>query len=106
MPGHDVTHTKPPVRRSSRWPAVRRAHLGQHPTCAACGARDALEVHHIVPVHVDGRQELEPENLITLCEGDTLNCHLWCGHLGHFKSWNKTVRRDAARFLARVRTRP
>ena len=97
---------KPACRRSSRWRAVARAHIAQHPTCACCGAPDDLVAHHIVPVHVDPALELEPDNLITLCEGDTLNCHCWCGHLGNFRSWNASVARDAARFLARVQTRP
>jgi hypothetical protein len=97
---------KPLVKRSSRWPAVRRAHLATSGTCAGCGRADEVEVHHKVPVHVDPALELEPTNLITLCEGPTMNCHLWIGHLGHWRSWNKTVARDALRILGRVLTRP
>ena len=97
---------KPNVKRAPQWPAVRRAHLAVQPACAACGAREQLEVHHKVPLHVDPSLELEPSNLITLCERPTLNCHLWCGHLGHWRSWNTKVVRDAARFLARVLRRP
>jgi len=98
--------TNPAFHRSPRWRAVARAHLAQHPSCAACGSEEDTVAHHIVPVHVDPKRELEPDNLITLCQGETLNCHLWCGHLGHWKSWNTTVVRDAARFLARVKARP
>lgn len=99
-------NTKLAVRRDPKWPAVSKAHLAQHPHCAACGARDDVVAHHKVPVHVDPTRELDPENLITLCEGPTLNCHLWCGHLGHWRSWNKQVKRDAVRFHGRVVTRP
>ena len=35
--------------RSPRWPAVRGAHLKRNPTCAACGTKDKLEVHHVRP---------------------------------------------------------
>jgi len=97
---------KPVVRRSSRWAVVALDHLARFPTCAACGSRIGVVVHHIVPVHVDRLLELVDTNLVTLCQGDTLNCHLWCGHLGHWRSWNETVIADAARFLARVRSRP
>lgn len=97
---------KPKTGRSPRWPAVARAHLAAHPECEACGRSDDLVVHHKVPVHVDQSLELEPANLATLCEGDTLNCHLWCGHLGHWRSWNPSVDVDAARFRLRVATRP
>lgn len=35
------------VPRSSKWPAVRAAHLKANPSCEACGQRDAREVHHV-----------------------------------------------------------
>ena len=96
----------PLVARSSRWPAVSRAHLAQFPECAACGGKTNVRVHHIKPVHAYPELELEPKNLVTLCQRDTLNCHLFFGHLGDWRSWNKHVRRDALRFKARVLTRP
>lgn len=101
-----MTIIKPITKRHPRWAAVARNHLLLQPRCAACGAKEHLVVHHIVPVHVDAARELVPENLITLCEGPTLNCHLWCGHLGHWRSWNENVIRDAAWFRDRVRNRP
>ena len=101
-----LENKQPLVRRSPHWPRVSRAHLAQHPTCAACGSRENLVAHHKTPVHVDPTLELEPDNLVTLCEGDGMNCHLTFGHLGHWWSWNKNVARDAARFLARVLLRP
>ena len=85
--------------RSPRWPTVRAAHLRAHPTCAACGARDELEVHHVVPYHVDPSRELDPTNLLTLC-GDP--CHLVHGHLMSWKRWNASVVADAAAYLARL----
>ena len=53
--------------RSSGWRSVRNEHIENNPTCAACGRRDDLDVHHIVPYHVDPDRELDPTNLITLC---------------------------------------
>lgn len=94
-------------RRSPQWPRVRAAHLAAHPECAACGRRDRLAVHHIYPFGWPGGAwlELERGNLITLCEGATINCHLWVGHLGDFRAANPQVRADAAAIRAKIRQR-
>ena len=76
--------------RSSRWSAVRGKHLAANPRCAACGRLDSLEVHHIRPVHRAPELELEPTNLITLCEGPT-NCHFTLGHLGNWSLANPQI---------------
>lgn len=72
--------------RSSEWPKVRREHLKMFPKCAVCDGRSKVEVHHIVPFHVDRSLELNPSNLITLCESKKhgINCHLFVGHLGNY----------------------
>lgn len=97
---------KPYVRRSGRWPALKNKHLKAHPTCEVCGRKGELNVHHKIPVHIDPSKELDPGNLITLCEGKTMNCHLWCGHLGYWPSFNLSVVKDAAYLLNRFLTRP
>lgn len=96
------------AERSSKWPAVRAEHLRAHPACEACGERrtKVLAVHHIVPFHVDPMKELDPENLITLCEGESVNCHLLFGHLRNWRSWNVDVRKDAAEWRAKIKSRP
>lgn len=103
---HPIDLAPPKVARSPFWPGVRRAHLAIEPRCACCGTDEFIEVHHVRPVWLAPELELEPANLITLCASPSHNCHLWLGHLGSWRSWNTTVRRDAARFLARIRTRP
>lgn len=89
--------------RSPGWRAVRSKHLDQFSTCAACGRSKDLEVHHVVPFHLNRDAELDPANLLTLC-GDS--CHLAFGHLFDWSSHNPTVREDAAAWLAKVRCRP
>lgn len=84
--------------RSPRWPAVRAAHLRQHPACEACGCRSNLEVHHVVPYHMDRTLELDPANLLTLCRTD----HLVFGHCGDWAVANPCVRNDTAWWRARV----
>ena len=100
-----IPHSMP---RSDHWPKVRLDYLKQHPTCALCGGIKKLEVHHIRPFHLHPNLELDPTNFITLCEDDDdgINCHLFAGHLGNFKSWNVDVGKDASYFLAKVKTRP
>lgn len=90
--------------RSPRWQAVRHAHLKLFPTCAACGGSSELEVHHIKPYHVCPELELDPANLITLCE--SRKCHFIYGHLYSWSSWNETVVHDAAIMLWKIRNRP
>lgn len=103
-------HLKVPAgsKRSSRWPSVRRAHLKKNPACAVCGSKKNLEVHHKMPFHLDPGLELNPDNLITLCEskGDGVNCHLLFGHLGSFKSFNQTVEQDAKDWNTKLGGRP
>lgn len=94
--------------RSSHWPTVRKQHLAFHPTCELCGGSAKLEVHHIRPFHLHPDLELEPSNLITLCEADKdgVNCHLLFGHLGNFKSFNVEVITDSTHWSEKIKHRP
>lgn len=89
--------------RSSSWRKVRAKHIKQNPTCAACGRKEGLEVHHVIPYHIDNTKELDPDNLITLCGK---YCHFVFGHYMYWKSWNENVREDAARYLQEKANRP
>lgn len=84
------------VPRSSKWKKVRDDHLKEHPACEVCGDTVALNVHHIKPYHLFPELELQPENLITLCESNKhgVSCHLWFGHLGNWTRYNPDVCRD------------
>jgi 5-methylcytosine-specific restriction endonuclease McrA len=83
------------VKRSSKWAYWRRKHLKIEPTCQWCGGGAGyLQVHHVVPVHVDASLELEMTNLITLCETPNYNCHRRVGHLGNWRLYNENVRKD------------
>lgn len=89
--------------RSYDWTKVRKEHLKRNPECAACGRKDDLEVHHIVPYHVAPNRELDPDNLITLCGK---HCHFVFGHLMDWKSWNKDVCRDVVKYRHQLNSRP
>ena len=83
-------------KRSSRWRKVRAAHLEQYPRCFVCGGKKKIECHHILPFHLFPEYELNPNNLLTLCERKKygINCHLLIGHLGNYKRRNKSCRKD------------
>jgi hypothetical protein len=84
------------AKRSPKWPKVRKDFLEKNPTCAACGGTEKIEIHHLKPFHLHPELELEPSNLITLCEGKKgLNCHLVFGHLCDYKQINPDCRSDA-----------
>ncbi|APB99005.1 HNH endonuclease [Polynucleobacter asymbioticus] len=106
----DAVNGKAPLsaKRSGKWPSVRKHFLAINPACAVCGGFKKIEVHHKNPFHLHPELELDSSNLITLCEEDTngVNCHLLFGHLGNFKSLNKTVVKDAATWNKKIQTRP
>lgn len=93
---------KPTVKRSSRWPALARSWLAEHPECAVCGTKDGVVPHHKIPVHVDPTHELSRDNLVSLCPVH----HLWDGHLGYWKSWNVDVDKDVVRRHEQIANRP
>lgn len=93
--------------RSPHWPEARADWLVVHSSCAVCGFKKFLNVHHIKPFHVFPELELIPSNFITLGEKcPTGNHHLLFGHLGNWSSWNVTVVEDAGMFLLKISKRP
>ena len=94
--------------RSPKWPSVRLKHLLAHHSCAACGSTTDLEVHHKKPYHLHPELELDPTNLLTLCESDKngVNCHLLFGHLGDYHSYNPNVSEDAINWYIKMKARP
>ena len=82
-------------KRSPLWPRVRAQHLEIEWWCRYCGRMTDLEVHHITPFHVDPAGELNPGNLITLCERIGTHCHLEHGHLGNWRTWDVLIRQKA-----------
>lgn len=92
------------VPRNPRWAKTSRAYL-RGKSCAACGRKTKLVIHHKVPVHVDNTLEMMVSNWLVLCFGATA-CHLGIGHSGDFKSWNPDAEKMAAEQLARFKKRP
>lgn len=78
--------------RSRYWDELRAAHLINNPRCTHCGSIDYLQVHHRTPIDIDPGRELDPTNLITLCEPPgPSGCHLSFGHLGNWHTFNPSL---------------
>lgn len=51
----DNTSGKTPANkeRSNKWRTVRKHFLEKNPTCAICDSNENLQVHHMLPFHMD-----------------------------------------------------
>lgn len=93
------------TKRSNTWSYVRNRQIKKFPTCAACGGKKNLQVHHIKPFHLFPELELAEDNLLTLCESNGRDCHLRIGHGYDFRAYVETVVEDAAYSLGRIGSR-
>jgi len=81
--------------RSPEWPE----HRLREPACVVCGYKGKkLQVHHIKPFHLHPQLELDPHNLITLCEARGRDHHLLLGHLDAWDSYNEHIHDDVRHF--------
>ena len=90
------------IPRSGKWRKIRAEHLANNPKCAVCGSVENLVPHHITPVHLDKSKELDENNLITLCENDTFNCHFFFGHYKNWCKYNLNIVEDAKFWQNRI----
>jgi len=101
---HSVTRAVISRGRSPQWRSISSAYERENPKCAACGATTKLQVHHVMPFHLDPALELDVSNFVTLCmEGDN-DCHLRIGHGGNFRAYNPKLREHLA-ILAEDKTK-
>jgi hypothetical protein len=102
----DLVQGKAPLaaKRSPHWHSVRKHHLEKHAECVVCGDTNKLEVHHIQPFHLYPELELEPSNLLTMCESKSYGiiCHLLVGHNGSYNRINPNVVLDAAEWREKL----
>ncbi len=103
----DTVPSKPKISRSSEWTKVREKFIKEMGAkCSVCGKTTNLEVHHIIPVHIDPSKELDMTNLIVLCENKSIFCHFVFGHFMNWKSYNPEIRNDSLIFYEKILTRP
>lgn len=89
--------------RSGKWRKLRQQHIEENPRCAVCGGDQDVVPHHITPVHLDSSKELDKDNLISLCENKTFNCHLFFGHLRNWSKYNPDVVEDAKKWNEKIK---
>ena len=76
------------ARRSPKWRSFRNKFL-EGKKCAVCGGKTKLEAHHIEPFISAPERELDPSNILPLCEGrKQINCHCCIGHGGDYRDYN------------------
>lgn len=104
--GAEDKSNRPPdySTRSVKWNDFRKEFIVGK-TCAACDGSRALDVHHILPVHIRPDLEFDESNLIVLCDDAWKNCHHRIGHGFHWKSYNPNVIDDAAASLRSIQSR-
>jgi hypothetical protein len=104
----DLVQGKAPAeaKRSGHWRTVRKNHLKKNAECVVCGDTKKLEVHHIKPFHLYPELELEPSNLLTMCESKSYGiiCHLLIGHNGSYKNINPDVVKDSLAWKEKLKT--
>jgi len=103
----DLVQGKSPAaaKRSGHWSTVRKHHLKKNAECVVCGDKSKLEVHHIKPFHTHPELELEPSNLLTMCESKSYGiiCHLLIGHNGSYKNINPNVVEDSSSWREKLK---
>jgi 5-methylcytosine-specific restriction enzyme A len=73
--------------RSGKWPTLERKIKAERPKCEICGS-PTQTIHHIKPFHAHPELELDPDNLIALCD----NCHRLWAHFGCcYSTWNPLI---------------
>lgn len=87
------------IPRSPLWPKTRDNWLKLSPFCKFCERTTKLTVHHKKPFHLFPELELDPRNLITVCEWPTMNCHLWWCHGGDWSCYVRDIDDFAKRVL-------
>ena len=85
------------VPRSAGWGPWVKAYL-KGKSCIACGQREGLTGHHVVPFHKDRSRECDETNVVPICAD---RCHLVHGHFNDFALDNPTVREDCAAYFAK-----
>lgn len=89
------------VARQPEWRQLRNKFFRSNPYCALCFNK-GRQVHHIKPVWKYPEEELNWDNLITLCK----HCHLEFAHLGSYKSYDLEIKKESEHWQLKRQNRP
>jgi hypothetical protein len=76
--------------RSGQWRTFRN-NLVKNAKCAICGSSKNLQAHHKKPFKDFPELELDPDNIVILCENPNRNCHFVFGHLFNWSHYNDDI---------------
>jgi 5-methylcytosine-specific restriction protein A len=76
--------------RDPRWKPFRNNYL-VNKRCAICDSTENLELHHKKSFHDHPELELDPGNVVALCENPSRNCHFVFGHLMNWRLVNDDI---------------
>lgn len=91
---HRRKHKEVYSKIKEEWEEFERKYWKKHPEekyCHICGEKKHVELHHIVPRHVDQSKIFDEDNLIPLCRA----CHFRWGHLCNYETYNPNIKEDA-----------
>lgn len=88
---------------NKEWSDFEKKYWKEHPEekyCHMCGETKNVELHHIIPRHVDPSKILDENNLIPLCR----ECHFRFGHFCNFeKYYNKDIVKMCKYVLGKIK---
>lgn len=100
---HQKAHKEHYKKIKGNWSDFERKYWKNHPDekyCHICGETKDVQLHHIIPRHIDPNKIFDEDNLIPLCQP----CHFRFGHLRNFeKYYDPDVRAFAKNALARIK---
>ena len=100
---HERKHKEVYENIKDKWEEFERNYWKKHPNeryCHICGETHNIELHHIIPRHIDPSKIFDEDNLIPLCRA----CHLRFGHLGNFeKYYDPDIKEFAKKTLNRIK---
>ena len=91
---HQKKHPEHYEKIKEKWEEFEHEYWRKHPElkfCHACGEKHRVELHHIIPRHIDPSRIFDESNLIPLCRA----CHFRIGHLLNWDNYNPYVVEDA-----------
>lgn len=97
----DILKGRPLKFRSPKWHTVEKRCVARDGgRCKWCGSTVKPQGHHKKPYHLNPEDELDPNNVITLCMDPINECHLRQGHrsnehpYGNWKDFNPNIQKE------------
>lgn len=89
---HQKKHSEQYEKIADKWEEFRHKYYKSYPEiCKACGEKIHIDLHHIIPRHINPSLIFTTSNLIPLCR----SCHFHIGHLLHWDYYNPSVVSDS-----------